>query len=186
MMVRGIPVEDAMEQLQLQVQVVQSRLRSDAASISGHVFESYDDYFQLMVASCIPDDWKYFMDMPALYSLVLPDGHHYEVMLEEEYSSSKSGYASSDQACLSWSFKTKVPGIFGAYRSEKKGNPFASILDYRKWESTGIKNGFRDQVEDGVTALESSLHHRMSVHTTHEVEAHWIFLTLVKSLGSGL
>jgi hypothetical protein len=42
-MVNGIPVEDAVEQLQLQLQMVQSRLRSDAASVAGHAFESYED-----------------------------------------------------------------------------------------------------------------------------------------------
>jgi hypothetical protein len=42
-MVNGVPVEDAVAQLQLKIQVVQSRLRSDYASIAGHVFESYED-----------------------------------------------------------------------------------------------------------------------------------------------
>jgi hypothetical protein len=42
-MVNGIPVEDSVEQLQLQLQMVQSRLRSDAASVAGHAFESYED-----------------------------------------------------------------------------------------------------------------------------------------------
>jgi hypothetical protein len=36
-MVNGVPVEDAFEQPQLQLQMVESRLRSDAASIAGHV-----------------------------------------------------------------------------------------------------------------------------------------------------
>jgi hypothetical protein len=42
-MVNCVPVEDAVSQLQLQIQVVQSRLISDAASIYEHVFESYKD-----------------------------------------------------------------------------------------------------------------------------------------------
>jgi hypothetical protein len=40
------------------------------------------------------------MDMPELYSLVLPDGQEYDGMLTEESSSSKAGYASSAQARL--------------------------------------------------------------------------------------
>jgi hypothetical protein len=58
---------------------------------------------------------------------------------------------------LKLSFKTKVPGIFGADRLAKNGHPFAVISVYSKWEFTGIKKGFRDQVEDGVKALEYSL-----------------------------
>jgi hypothetical protein len=177
-MANRVPVEDAV-QLQLQLQMVQSRLRSDVASVAGHVFESYEDTFQWVVANCSPEDWQYVMDMPALYSLVRPDGQEYDVMLTEEPNSSNAGYASSAQARLSLSFKTKVPGIFGADRSARNGHPFYAISEYSKWESTGIKRGFRDQVEEGVKALEASLSKRMSVHMPHKVEAHRIFLTLL-------
>jgi hypothetical protein len=54
------------------------------------------------------------MDMPALYSLVRTDGQEYDVLLQEQYHSSRAGFASSTQARLALSLKTKVPGIFGA------------------------------------------------------------------------
>jgi hypothetical protein len=54
--VNGIPVEDAVEQLQLQLLVVQSRLRSDAAYVAGHLFESYEDTYKWVVANCSPED----------------------------------------------------------------------------------------------------------------------------------
>jgi hypothetical protein len=111
-MVNVVPVEDTVAQLQLEIQVVQSRLRSDSASISGHVFESYEDTLVWVVAHCSPEDWQYVMDMPALYSLMRPDGQQHYVMLQEESNSSKAGYASSAQARLSLSFKMKVPGNF--------------------------------------------------------------------------
>jgi hypothetical protein len=38
--VHEITVDDAVEQIKLELQMVQSRLRSDAASINGHVFKS--------------------------------------------------------------------------------------------------------------------------------------------------
>jgi hypothetical protein len=53
----GVPEEDAVAQLQMQIQVVQSRLRSDSASIAGHVFESYEDTLAWVVAHCSPEDW---------------------------------------------------------------------------------------------------------------------------------
>jgi hypothetical protein len=74
-------LEDAFEQLQLQLQVVQYRLRSDAASVAGHVFESYDDTYKWVVANYSPEDWQYFMDMPALYSLVRIEGQHHDMIL---------------------------------------------------------------------------------------------------------
>jgi hypothetical protein len=61
------------------------------------------------------------MDLPALYSLAHPDVQHYDVILEDESNSSKAGYASSAQARLVLSFKTKVTGIFGADNSAKNG-----------------------------------------------------------------
>jgi hypothetical protein len=53
------------------------------------------------------------LDMPVLYSLVRPDDQRYQIILEEESNSSKAGYASSTQARLALSFKTKLLGIFG-------------------------------------------------------------------------
>jgi hypothetical protein len=53
----GVPVEDAAAQLQLEIQVVQSCLRSDSASISGHGFAYYDDTLAWVVVHCIPEDW---------------------------------------------------------------------------------------------------------------------------------
>jgi hypothetical protein len=159
--------------------VVQSRLRSDSASIAGHVFESYEDTLAWVMAHCIPEDWQYVMGMPALYSLIRPHGQQHDVMLQEESNSSKAGYASSAQARLYLSFKMKVPGFFGADRSANNGHPFSAILYFSKWESTGIKKGFSYQVEEGVRALESSLSRSMSIHMTHKVEAYRIFLTLL-------
>jgi hypothetical protein len=53
--VNGIPVEDAVAQLQLEVQIVQSRLQSESASIGGRVFESYEDTLKWTVTSCSPE-----------------------------------------------------------------------------------------------------------------------------------
>jgi hypothetical protein len=55
-MVNGVPVEDAVAQLLLKIQVVQFRLRSDYASIAGHVFESYEDTLMWVVMHCSPED----------------------------------------------------------------------------------------------------------------------------------
>jgi hypothetical protein len=73
-MVHGVHVEDDVEHLQLELQVVQSRLRSDDAFIVGHVFESYEDTLESVVDNGNTEDWQYVMDIPALYSLVHPDG----------------------------------------------------------------------------------------------------------------
>jgi hypothetical protein len=127
-MANGVPVEDVVEQLQLQLQMVQSRLRSDAASVAGHVFESYEDTFQWVVDNCSPEDWQYVMDMPALYSVVRPNGQEYDVMLTEESNSSKAGYASSAQARLSLSL-TAQPGMdtpFLQFLNTASGNPLVS------------------------------------------------------------
>jgi hypothetical protein len=56
-MVNGVPVEDAVVQLHLEIQVVQFRLRLDYASIVGHMFESYEDTLVWVIAHCSPDDW---------------------------------------------------------------------------------------------------------------------------------
>jgi hypothetical protein len=97
------------------------------------------------------------MDMHALYSLVRPDGQEYDVLLQEQYHSSRAGFGSSTQARLALSFKTKVPGIFRADKAAKNGHPFAAIDTYDKWVSLGIRQGSRDKVETSAQALEYSI-----------------------------
>jgi hypothetical protein len=129
-------MEEAVMQLQLELQVVQSRLRYDIATISGQVFESYEDTLNWVVAN---SGLQYIMDMPALYSLVRPNGQGYIMLLEEESNSNKAGYSSSTQARLAMSFETKVPGIFGGEKLSKNGHPFAVIDGYDKWVSISLK-----------------------------------------------
>jgi hypothetical protein len=74
MMSQGVPIEDTVLQLQIELQVVQSLLRSDAACVGGHTFDSYEDTLKWVTTNCSAEDWQYVMDMPALYSLVRPDG----------------------------------------------------------------------------------------------------------------
>jgi hypothetical protein len=63
------------------------------------------------------------MDMPALYSLVRPDGQECDAFLQEQSHFSRAGFASSTKAQLALSFKTKVPGIFGADKAVKLPHP---------------------------------------------------------------
>jgi hypothetical protein len=91
------------------------------------VFESYEDTLKWVVTNCSPEDWQYVMDMPALYSLVRPYRQIHYTLLEEESNSSRAGRASSTQARLDLSLKTKVPGIFGGQKVAKNVHPFAAI-----------------------------------------------------------
>jgi hypothetical protein len=110
---------------------------------------------------------------------VRPDGQEYDVLLQEQSHSSRAGFAWSNQAHLVLSFKTKVPGIFGADKAAKNGHPFAAIDTYDKWITLGIRQGFRDKVEKSAQALESSISKQMMVHLAHKGNAHRIFLALL-------
>jgi hypothetical protein len=144
MMPQGVPIEDAVLQLQIELQVVHSRLRSDTACVGGYTFEYYEDTLKWVIANCSAEDWQYVMDMPAFYSLVRHDGQEYGVLLQEQSHSIRAGFASSTQSRLNISFKTKAPGFFGAEKAAKNGHPFAAIDTYDRWVSLGIRQGFRD------------------------------------------
>jgi hypothetical protein len=99
--------------------------------------------------------------------------------MQEQSHSSRAGFASSTQARLALSFKTKVPGIFGADKAANNGHPFAAIVTYNKWIYLEIRQGFRDKVGKSAQALESSISKQMMVHLAHKGTAHRIFLTLL-------
>jgi hypothetical protein len=179
MMSQGVPIECSVLQFQIELQVVQSRLCSDTVCVGGYMFESYEDTLKWVTANCSPEDCQYVTDMSALYSLVRPDGKDYDVLLQEQSHSRRAGYAYSTQARLDLSFKTKILGIFGVDRTVKNGNPFTAINTYDKWVSMGIRQGFRDQVEQSAKASESSLSKQMMVHLAHKGTVHRIFLTLL-------
>jgi hypothetical protein len=85
--------------------------------IGGITFESYDNTLKWVSQYCHKDDWKYVMDMPALYSLVRTDGQGHKALLEEQVNSTKAGYASAKQARLSLSLQSKIP-VFWAGKNE--------------------------------------------------------------------
>jgi hypothetical protein len=167
MMPQGVHIEDAV----LKVHIT--------ACIGDYMFESYEDTLKWVTTNCSAEDWQYVMYMPALYSLVHPDGQHYDVLLQEQSHYSRAGYASFTQARLALYIKKKVPGIFGADRTAKNGHPFTAIDTYDKWFSMGIRQGFRYQVEQSVNALESSLSKQMMFHLAHKETDHHMFLTLL-------
>jgi hypothetical protein len=55
-MVHGVPVEDDVEQLQIELQVVQSRLHSYASCIGGYTFESYEYTLKREASNCSAGD----------------------------------------------------------------------------------------------------------------------------------
>jgi hypothetical protein len=119
------------------------------------------------------------MDMPALYSLVKTDGKNLKALLEEQFHSSKAGYASSKQARLSLSFQCKIPEVFGPGKAKKMDHPFGDVATYSKWRSTGNKQGFRASVEDEIRRVEASTTTKMSVQLRSRPEAHRLFLLML-------
>jgi hypothetical protein len=79
------------------------RIKSESVTIGGVTFELYDDILKWVATHFHKDDWTYVMDMHTLYSLVKADVKNLKALFEEQYHSSKAGYASSKQARLSLS-----------------------------------------------------------------------------------
>jgi hypothetical protein len=101
-----------------ELDVFASRIKSEAVTIGGITFESYDDTLTWVSQYCRKDDWKYVMDMPDMYSLAKTDGQGHKALLGEQANSTKSGYASAKQARLSLSFQSKIPGFFRVGKNE--------------------------------------------------------------------
>jgi hypothetical protein len=158
-----------------ELDAVGARIKSESVTIGGVTFESYDDTLKWVTTHCHKDDWKYVMDMPALYSLVKTDGKNLKALLEEQSHSSKDGYTSSKQARLSLLFQCKIPKVFGPGKANKTDHPFGDVATYSKWRSPGNKQGFRASVEDKLTRVEASTTTKMSVQLLSCPEAHRLF-----------
>jgi hypothetical protein len=57
MMTQGVRIEDALLQLQIEHQVVHSRLSLYTACVGGYTFESYEDTLKWVTANCSAEDW---------------------------------------------------------------------------------------------------------------------------------
>jgi hypothetical protein len=79
--VDGLPMEDYVQQMRRELDVFASSIKSETVIIGGITFESYDDTLKWVSQYCHKDDWKYVMDMPALYSLAKTDGQGHTALL---------------------------------------------------------------------------------------------------------
>jgi hypothetical protein len=141
-------------------------IKSEAVTIGGITFESYDDTLKWVSQYCHKDDWKYVMDMPGLYSLVKTDGQSHKALLEEQANSTKVGYASAKQARLSLSFQSNIPKLSGPGKTNKTDHPFEKL-------------GFRASVEDEIRGIEASTTSEMWVQLRNRPEAHRLFLLML-------
>lgn len=100
-MISGQPIEDYVLQMLKELDVISSCIKSESVTIGGVNFESYDNTLKWVTTHGHRDNWKYVMDMPALYCLVKTGGQGHKALLEEQSNSTKAGYASAKQAHLS-------------------------------------------------------------------------------------
>jgi hypothetical protein len=119
------------------------------------------------------------MDMPVLYSLVKIYVQGHKALLEEQANSTKAGYASTKQACLSLSFQSKIPEIFGPGKKNQTDHPFGEVATYDKWRSSWSKLEFRASVEDEIRRVEASTTSKMPVQLRNRTEAHRFFLLML-------
>jgi hypothetical protein len=159
--VDGLPMEDYVRHMRQELDVFDSRIK--AVTIGGITFESYDDTLKWVSQYCHKDDWKYVMDMPALYSLVKTDG---------------LGKASSRVTV----FSVQDSWFFSAKKTNKTDHWYREVATYDKWRSSGYKLGFRASVEDEIRRVEASTTSKNSVQHRNRPEALRLFLLMLKSV----
>jgi hypothetical protein len=152
-LIDGKPIPDVVKTLSLQVEVIQSRMKSQSVHMGGISFKSYEDTYHWVYTHLDKNDWTYILDMPCLYSLVRRDGNTFPSQLVEEANAFKAGYGNAKNARLTLSFNSMIPDISEPGKKSKvEGHTFPAIDTVKKWESSGIQKGFRDVVEDNITA----------------------------------
>jgi hypothetical protein len=139
-LIDGKPLPDVFKTLSLQVEVIQSRMKSQSVHMGGISFKSYEDTYRWVCTHLNENDWTYILDMPGLHSLVRRDGKTFPSQLEEEANAFKAGYGNANNARLALSFNSMIPDIFEPGKKSKvEGHPFPAIDTVNKWESSGIQ-----------------------------------------------
>jgi hypothetical protein len=83
-LIDGKPLPDVVKTLRLQVEVIQSRMKSQSVHMGGISFESYEDTYRWVCTHLNENEWTYILDMPGLCSLVCRDDNIFPSQLEEE------------------------------------------------------------------------------------------------------
>jgi hypothetical protein len=175
-LIDGKPLPDSVKMLRLQVEVIQSRMKSQSVNMGGISFESYKDTYRWVFTHFNENDWTYILDMSGLYSLVRRDGKTFLSQLEEEANVFNAGYGNANYARLALSFNSMIPDIFEPGKKSKlEGHPFPAIDTVNNWESSGIQKGFRDVVEDSITALARARRRLIDTHLMHRPEPYRLF-----------
>jgi hypothetical protein len=179
-LIYGKPLPDVVKTLSLQVEVIQSRIKSQSVHMVGISFESYEDTYCWVCTHLNENDWTYILDMPGLYSLVRRDGKTFPSQLEQEANAFKAGYGNANNSRLVLSFNSMIPDIFEPGKKSKAGgHPFPAIDTVNKWESSGIQKGFRDVVEDNITALARARRRHIETHLMHRPEPYRLFSAML-------
>jgi hypothetical protein len=179
-LIYGKPLHDVVKTLSLQIEVIQSRMKSQSVHIGWISSESYGDTYRWLCTHLNENDWTYILDMPGLYSLVRRDGKTFPYQLEEEANAFKVGYGNANNARLALSFNSMIPYIFEPGKKSKvEGHPFPAIDTVNKWEYYGIQKGFRDVVEDNITALAQARRRHIETHLMHRPQPYRLFSAML-------
>jgi hypothetical protein len=85
------PLPDVVKTLSVQVEVIQSRMKSQSAHMGGISFESYEDTDRWKCTHLNENDWTYILDMPGPHILVRRDGKTFPSHPDEEANAFKAG-----------------------------------------------------------------------------------------------
>jgi hypothetical protein len=125
-LIDGKPLPDVVKTLSLQVEVIQSRMKSQSVHMGGISFESYKDTYRWVCTHLNENDWTYILDMPGLYSLVHRDGKTFPSQLEEEANAFKAGYGNAKNARLVLSSNSMILDIFEPGKKSSGRTPVSS------------------------------------------------------------
>jgi hypothetical protein len=182
-MVDGKPLLDIIRTLNLQVEVIQSRMQSQVVRMGGILFESYEDTYWWVYTSLNENYWTYVLDIPGVYTLVQRDGKGFTAMLDEEVDVCKVGYYNANNPHITLSYTSMFPDIFKPDKTPKvEGRLFPAIDAVLKWESSGVQKGFSDEVGDTITALEKAHCHRIETQMMHQPEHCRLFSAMLMKL----
>jgi hypothetical protein len=157
--------------LESRLQDIEDQLQAQTVSMAGQVFKSQTLTRSWLAANApAAGGYIFFLDAHSMLSLASEEADTARPVLSFSHSAAKGGFASSEEAQVSASFKIALPGIFGTDLGGTKMSADSKTLPGMKvfeiWDPDDGYTGAKRKLEEAIRKVKATMLESVSDHLT--------------------